>query len=82
MKAIMFSFLLVAGMAQAEILDVKCMKNAKSLGFTMVDSYQLCKGHPSVKGCALLKQAENKKVASDKKELKALAKKTIQECNK
>lgn len=82
MKAMIFMFLLVTGVAQAGILDVKCMKKAKKLGLSMTDSYQTCKGLPAVKACVFVKQAENKKIAADKKELKAMSKQVIKDCNK
>lgn len=84
MRAILFTFLLlVVGVAQASEpvpSGVKCMKNARKLGMTMVDSYQACSVKPLIRSCILKQQKENKALAQDKRELASLGKKAIKDC--
>ncbi len=84
MRAVIFTFvLLLASAAQAQKAippGVECMKKAKSLGLTMVDSYQTCKVKPAIRTCILKQQAENKILAQDKKELANLGKTAIKDC--
>lgn len=86
MRAILFTFLLlVAGVAQAEKVvpsGVECMKQARGLGLSVVDSYQTCQVRPVTRSCILKQQAENKALARDKKELAQLGKLAIKECQK
>lgn len=86
MRAILFTFLvLVAGVAQAEKVvpsGVECMKLARGLGLSVVDSYQVCQVKPSIRSCILKQQKENQALARDKKELSQLGKLAIKECQK
>ncbi len=84
MRAILFtSLLLITAAAQANSIvpsGVKCMKQARRLGFTMFDSYQACSVKPLTRSCILKQQTENKALVSDKRELASLGKKAIKEC--
>ena len=86
MKAILITFmLLVAGVAQAEKVvpsGVECMKLGRSLGLSIIDTYQTCQVRPVTRSCILKQQAENKALARDKKELVQLGKLAIKECQK
>jgi len=86
MRAILFAFLLlVAGVAQAEKIvpsGVECMKLARNLGLSVIDSYQTCQVRPVTRSCILKQQAENKALEQDKKELSKLGKLAIKECQK
>jgi hypothetical protein len=86
MRAILFTFLvLVAGVAKAEKIvpsGVECMKLARDLGFSVVDTYQTCTVRPVTRTCILEQQKENKGLARDKKELAQLGKLAIKECQK
>ncbi|MFP5385449.1 MAG: hypothetical protein ACLGHN_05180 [Bacteriovoracia bacterium] len=83
MKTILFTFiLLITGVAQAATevpSGVKCMKEARSLGLSIVDSYQTCSVKPRIRSCILKQQKENKAL-HDKKELKKLGKEAIKNC--
>ena len=83
MRALLFTFaLLIVGAAQAttEIPSgVKCMKEARRLGLSIVDSYQTCSVKPRIRSCILKQQKENKAL-HDKKELKKLGKEAIKNC--
>lgn len=84
MKAILFtSLLFITAVAQASTAvpsGVKCMKQARKLGFSMIDSYQTCSVRPLVRSCILKQQTENKALAADRRELASLGKKAIKEC--
>ena len=86
MRAILFTFLvLVAGVAQAQKAvpsGVECMKKARSLGLSAVDSYQTCQVKPAIRSCILKQQAENKALEQDKKLLSKLGKQAIKDCQK
>lgn len=86
MRAILFTFLvLVAGVAQAQKATpsgVDCMKQARGLGLSIVDSYQTCSVKPATRSCILKQQAENKALEQDKKALSQLGKKAIKDCQK
>jgi hypothetical protein len=86
MRALLITFLLMVGaVAQAETQvpsGVKCMKQAKSLGLSVVDAYQVCKVKSSIRSCILKQQKENKALAKDKKELASLGKAAIKKCQK
>lgn len=84
MRAILFSsLLLITAMAHANShvpSGVKCMKQARRLGLSMIDSYQACSVKPLIRSCILKQQAENKALVSDRRELASLGKKAIKEC--
>lgn len=86
MRAILFTFLLlVAGVAQAQKTvpsGVDCMKKAKGLGLSMVDSYQACSVKPAIRSCIFKQLKENKALVQDKKELSSLGKQAIKDCQK
>lgn len=86
MRAILFTFLLlIAGVAQAQKTvpsGVDCMKKARGLGLSISDAYQTCSVKPAIRSCILKQQAENKALESNKKELSALGKAAIKECQK
>lgn len=84
MRAILFTFvLLMAGVAHAQKTvpaGVDCMKKARGLGLSIVDSYQTCSVKPAIRSCILKQQAENKALENNKKELAELGKAAIKEC--
>lgn len=86
MRAILFTFIvLVTGVARAEKVvpsGVECMKLARGLGLSVVDTYQTCNVRPVTRSCILKQQKENLELAHDKKELAQLGKLAIKECQK
>ena len=84
MKAILFTSLLVfmaAAQANSNVPSgVNCMKKARSLGLTVIDSYQTCSLKALTRSCILKQQTENKALVSDRRELASLGKKALKEC--